>query len=233
MNIENSIYKQFFLDPTSNDIFEISEIDLSVAADENEWVGLSIIAKIPLEISVKLENIIDNSKYIFGDQFYYDKEDLHVTILEIITCQEKIIIPESEINKYISIIDSVISNKNKFILKFCGIIASKSCVVAKGYSIENSINNIRESLRIAFKNHQLYNTIDNRYVAFASHCTLVRFKNKLEQSSKYSHWMCELNDFDFGECEISELELRIGNWSLTKNKSKCVYRFNLPEQVNR
>lgn len=227
MNIEDTVYEKLCLDSICNNKQDCFEIDLSVVADENEWVGLSLIAKIPSEIAIKFSTVTDESMRLYEDQFYYDKTDLHITILEIITCDRKLILTDEDINKYIAVIDKLVTKSGSLIFEFKGIITTKSCVVAKGYSIDNTLNDLREKLRTEFKNQILLNTIDNRYVALAAHCTLVRFKNKFKISNEYLNWMEKINDYYLGKCTISELELRIGNWSLTKEKSVCINKFHL------
>lgn len=83
--------------------------------EEDHRRGITIIGRFENEALVKLFDFLNECKLIEPNQYYYDKDDIHLTILSVITCFNGFSIND---------IDKEAYKYNKGINKRCGTITN-------------------------------------------------------------------------------------------------------------
>jgi hypothetical protein len=199
-------------------------------AGKEKWRGLSLIAKPSENVIGEFICFLNELKKICGNQFYYKKNEIHVTIMAIVTCQPQFRLDGVNAQRYIEIVRRSLANVEPFSLLFNGITVSTSCVIAKGYYFCDEVFEIRNELRSGFKQSRTFNTMDHRYYSETSHCTLLRFHEILPDRYGALELIGKSKGKNFGKATIDELELVYGDWSLTEGNTECLQKFMLSGQ---
>lgn len=189
--------------------------------------GITLLARLEFKVLNKIIKFIEKCKTIEPDQYYYKSSDIHITILTIISCYENFTIDLINRNDYIEIIKKALSGINNFKIQFKGITASDSCIMIKGFPLNNDINIIRENLRKNFKSSKLTNSIDKRYRLITAHSTIIRFKNNLKNPIKLIELIERYKDYNFGYSNIKELEFIFTDWYQRNENNKTLFTFKL------
>jgi 2'-5' RNA ligase len=155
---------------------------------------------------------LKKAKTIEPNQYYYEREDIHITVMSLVTCQEGYHIRDSDTAQYVSLIRSCISDLEPFQIKFQGITASPSCVLAQGFVPDEELYRFRAVLRSSFKESSLHHSIDRRYALETAHCTLIRLRTELSDPRRFITLLQEARDRLFGTTLTTELELVDADW---------------------
>lgn len=171
--------------------------------DKVNRMGIAILIRLNDEVKCKIQNIENELKEIDSNQYYYPKDELHITLLSIIPATEGFKYTDKQIENYNKVISSIVKNTNKFKINLKGIIASDSAVIVKGY-YQDELEKLRKRLREDIIENGL--ELKEIYKTMSSHVTISRFKEKLQNKEKFIQFIKEHNNYDFGEFEVSEIE---------------------------
>ena len=97
------------------------------------------------------------------EQYYYQIEDIHLTVLSIISCNDGFELNSIDTSKYYELIKDCISYFNGFTIKYKGITASPSCVMIQGFPESTEMETLRNDMRNKFKSSDLEHLLDLRY----------------------------------------------------------------------
>lgn len=78
--------------------------------------------------------------------------------------------------------------------------------------LTDSLSEIRNDLRLAFKNSNLQQSIDQRYAIQTAHSTIIRFKTTLKYETALLDLVEKYRDFDFGTFNVNKIELVYNDW---------------------
>lgn len=189
--------------------------------------GITLLARIELKVLYEIIKFIEKCKTLEPDQYYYRSSDIHITILSIINCYENFNLDLINYHDHLEIIKKALIGIKKFNIEFKGVTASDSCIMIRGFPLNNDINLIRDNLRKYFKFSKLITSIDKRYQIKAAHSTIIRFKNNLKNPIKLIELIEKYNNYDFGISNIKELEFVFNDWYLKNENNKTLYTFKL------
>jgi len=96
----------------------------------------------------------------------------------------------------------------------------------QGFSTD-TLNEIRDDLRTAFKNTDLQQSIDKRYAIQTAHSTVIRFRQALQNKDQLLELLEKYRDFDFGTFEVNRLELVYNDWYQREKFVKKLHEFHL------
>ncbi len=174
--------------------------------------GITVLSYFDNSVDVKVANFLNELKLIEPDQYYYPKEELHLTILSIISCITGFKLSNIDIEAYSSIFQEAIKEIGAFNVKYKGITVSPSCILIQGFPDNKQLCHLRNSLRKNFKKAKLESTIDSRYEISTAHTTAVRCIAPFKNSSNLMNILSKYKDYDFGILEVNSLDLVYNNW---------------------
>jgi 2'-5' RNA ligase len=160
-------------------------------------------------------------------QYFYQPEELHVTVLSIITMTE---LWEQEMDRFKEcrpLIGRALSGQRPFKIKFYGVTASPDSILIQGFPLNDGLGAIRTSLRQTFTRAGFADMLDRRYKVTAAHITIMRFSRPCPDSTRLVAFLGENRQTNFGECEIGELELIFGDWYASSDKVKTLEAYSL------
>lgn len=195
------------------------DIDPNIYSTCDNRRGITVIAKFSSALGAKVCELFEQLKHIEPKQYYYSGNELHLTVLSLISCNENFTIEQINIDEYKSVIAKAVVGINPLEVSFKGITASPSCIMLQGFPLDNSLLDLRNNLRSVFAQSGLFNTIDERYKIDTAHSTAIRFQHKLEQTKEFFQLLEEFRKFDFGILHVKELQLVYNDWYHKEDKT--------------
>ncbi|WP_281232554.1 2'-5' RNA ligase family protein [Flavobacterium gelatinilyticum] len=203
------------------------ETDAAIKNESDSRFGVTLLIRPNSEIKTKIQLFIDELKKTEPDQYFYPDSDIHVTVLSIISCSENFHVNQISPNDYIQVICKSLVDVDKITIQFKGITASPSALMIQGFPTDETLNNLRDKLRENFKNSGLQQSIDSRYTISTAHSTVMRFQEQLADPKKLIHITDQFRDYDFGEFNVTSLELVYNDWYQRKKNTKVLGEFCL------
>ncbi len=206
---------------------QLFEIDHHIQSPNDSRRGISLIIKHDSHLIAALKPYIQKLQHISPEQFYYPFTSLHITVLPIISCSQYFQLNQISINDYIVLIKDTVKHVDPFILKFKGVTASPSCVLAQGFPVDDKLLHLRGLLRQAFNQSSLKSTIDSRYKLTTAHSTICRFKQQILKPVEFTNVLKEIRTTEFSELHVNELYLVYNDWYHHADKTIVLSKISL------
>ena len=222
-----SLYSQMWIDSIDKFKSNACEIDPLINDSTDLRRGITVLSYFDNSVEDKISTFLDELKIIEPEQYYYPKNELHLTILSIISCITGFKLSNIDVEAYSSIFKETLKNIDGFKVKYKGITVSPSCILIQGFPDENQLNHLRNSLRVSFKKAKLDTTIDSRYKISTAHTTAVRCLTPFRNSNNLMRVLSKYKNYDFGTLEVNSLELVFNNWYQNLSITKSLSSFEL------
>ena len=202
------------------------EIDRLIDSEADNRFGITLVIRPDATTNHNIQKFLAEVKTIEPDQYYYQNADLHITLMSIISCYDGFDLKDINVQDYIDITKKVLVRHKPLKIQFKGLTASPSCILIQGF-LTDSLNEIRDDLRTAFKNSDLQQSIDKRYAIQTAHATVIRFRSELIHINALLNLIKKYRDFDFGTFEVKEVELVYNDWYQRERFVKKLHQFYL------
>lgn len=160
-------------------------------------------------------------------QYYPPIEDLHLTVMAIIACEEGFNINKIPLEEFKMNIIKSIDGIKSLNVAFNGITCSPDALLVQGYSLDSNLDKLRNNIRDNFKNSSLSHSIDSRYPIRTAHITIARFTKKINRPKDFANMIKENRIKDFGVIEFKEIELTLNDWYHTNKTINLLDCFTL------
>ena len=221
------IYQQMWADNLPKIKQGHIHIDSNIDNPIDNRKGITLRIRFEQPVRLAMAAFLEKTKAIAPLQYAYPDTDLHITALSIFSCQANFMLHQINLEDYKQLLSKALQRQPAFSLNFKGITLSPTGIVAKGYDASGTLNQIRNSIRAAFKQSALENTIDKRYVLQAAHCTLLRFKAPLQATNSFIDFVKQYQDFPFGTTKVSQLDLVYNDWYMKTDNVVVLARYSL------
>lgn len=222
-DLYNKLYKESISAITSDNY----EIDPMIHAENDQRFGISLLIRPPMAVKSEIQKFLNELKNIEPHQYYYSNSDIHITVISIISCYEGFKLSNINVSDYVDVIGKCLKNAQNMTLSFKGVTASPSCIMIQGFVDDNSLKDIRDNLRRDFKNSNLEQSMDERYLIQTAHATVFRFSKQLEQKEKFLDLIEKYRTHDFGTFKVNQLELSYNDWYHRENLVTKLNEFKL------
>jgi 2'-5' RNA ligase len=189
--------------------------------------GATLICRPSPTVREAVEEYIKRLTEVCPGQHFYRPEELHITVLSIISGTE---LWEQEMPKLEAcrpIIGEVLSRCRPFKIHFRGVTASPDSVLIQGFPTDG-LAALRDELRAAFKRHGYGDMSDQRYKATTAHMTAMRFSKRCADLKPLLSLLAVSREIDFGECEIDTIQLIMGDWYGSADRVQMFQEYRLP-----
>lgn len=203
------------------------EIDPLIDSESDDRFGLSLIIRPTLAVKNEIQKLLRELQKVEPNQYFYPNSDVHITVISIISCYSGLKLSQLDIPKYIQLVENSLKGSKPITISCKGVTASPSCIMIQGFMNENSLNHLRNKLRIEFKNSELEQSMDERYLIQTAHTTVFRFKEPLSQKEEFLKIIENYKDHDFGTFEVDEIELVYNNWYHQERFVSQLHHFDL------
>jgi len=222
-----SIYQQMWTDNLPRIQQGAIHIDQNIDNPSDNRRGITLLIRFEQPVCLAMQSFLEKAKVIAPNQYSYPKTDFHLTALSIFSCQANFKLNQVNLDDYKKLIVKVLSTHSAFHLNYQGITLSPTGIVAKGYDASGQLNEIRNSIRTAFKKSDLANTIDKRYVLQAAHCTLLRFRKPLQSTDDFIDFAKKYQDFSFGSTKVRRIDLVYNDWYMKARNVELLISYSL------
>ncbi len=202
-------------------------IDNLIDSSLDKRLGITLLVRPNDIIKRNIRGFINDLRQIDPEQYYQPDSDMHVTVMSLISCYNGFYLKNICVPDYIDLIEKSIKSEGSIEINFKGVTVSPSCIMIQGFLCDNTLNNIRDNLRINFKNSDLQQSIDLRYAIQAAHSTVVRFRKRLTQKDDYLKIIENYRDYDFGTLSTDTIELVYNDWYQRKEFVKELHKFKI------
>jgi len=202
-------------------------LDTKIHDISDSRFGLTLLLRPSEKIKANIQLFLDQLKAVEPNQYYYPDSDIHITVLSIISCYEDFTLDKIDVSAYIEIIQKSLANLGEVKIEFRGVSASDSAIMIQGFPSDETLNNLRDTLRENFRNSTLQQSIDSRYSIATAHSTIMRFTEKLKDPEKLMETAAQFRDYNFGEFKAEKLELVVNDWYQRKENTIHLANFNL------
>lgn len=202
------------------------EIDQLIDDETDKRFGITLVIRPDLATNTQIQEFLAEVKAIEPAQYFYQNSDIHITLMSIISCYNGFNLKDIHVQDYVLLIQEVLRKHKTFKIQFKGLTASPSCILVQGFLTE-TLNNIRNDLRIAFKNSDLQQSIDKRYAIQTAHSTVIRFRSELQNKTTLLKLIEKYRGYDFGTFEVSRIELVYNDWYQRERFVKKLHVFSI------
>ena len=161
------------------------------------------------------------------EQYFYQPEELHVTVLSIISGTE---LWRQEIRQLAAcraIINEVLSRQRSFQVCFRGVTASPGAVMIQGFPAGDALEQLRDELREAFARNGLGGRLDRRYKINSAHMTIMRFRQQAADWKSLVNVVAENRHTDFGGTQVNRIQLIWGDWYASADVARTLQEYSL------
>ncbi|MEZ8699303.1 2'-5' RNA ligase family protein [Vibrio lentus] len=160
------------------------------------------------------------------EQYYHPSNELHLTILSVISCLPEFALTEIDVNPYIDVFRSVLKNAGKIEIRYHGVSASPNCIVIQGFPTSDTLERLRNEFRTQLTEAGVRVTFDSRYKLVTAHSSIIRFKAPLNDDQQLLALCQRYRNHDFGHVVLENFELVFNNWyqNLDVTMSLAKYR---------
>lgn len=203
------------------------QTDPLINSSTDNRYGLTLLTRPDNEVNSRIQLFLNELKKVDPHQYYYPESDIHITVMSIISCYAGFSLSDIVPEDYAETIRKSLADFKNFNLRITGVTASPSCILLQGFFSDNSLNNIRNTLRSNFRGSSLRQSIDERYTLRAAHSTVVRFQERIIHKNDFINVLDKYRDFNFGTFSVDSLILVYTDWYHRKNLVKDLYRFKI------
>jgi hypothetical protein len=140
--------------------------------------GLTLITFPDNELQRQIENVQNRLRDIDPRHFYYVRESLHLSILNITSACEGFEMRSEDFQIYKKVISETLTQHRPVLIEFNGICATPNAIIAKGFFVNPNLIDIRNILKARLIKAGVGKQIDQRYFQDGAHITIARFKAK-------------------------------------------------------
>nr|WP_297349816.1 hypothetical protein [uncultured Glaciecola sp.] len=220
------IYEQMWQNAMQKYRQEQFEFDDYLSERKDTRRGVTLLARPSSEIRAKITEFLSEFSELEPAQYCQPDSDLHITIMSIVSCKEDYVLQNE--HRYCDAVNEILMGVRPFEVEFCGITASPSCVLLQGFLQDESLNNLRNTIRTEFLGNTLEHSMDTRYTIKTAHSSVIRYLTPPANSSKMVSFLKLNKDRYFGVSKITELELVLNDWYQRKSNTRLLARYNLP-----
>ncbi|HNX54390.1 MAG TPA: mutarotase [Prolixibacteraceae bacterium] len=226
MNLKEH-YTKLYQDSIQKIQSDSYHVDKLIESDSDKRFGITLLLRPDNSVKANIQKFLSEIRSIEPNQYYYRDSDLHVTVMSIISCYDGFNLSQIRIEDYVDTIKKSIRRVSCFNIEFRGLTASPSCLMVQGFLENNTLNQIRDNLRVDFKDTGLEQSMDKRYAIQTAHSTIFRLKEKVENKEAFLDIVEKYRDYYFGTFIVDSLELVFNDWYQRKEYVKKLYLFEL------
>jgi 2'-5' RNA ligase len=178
-------------------------------------------------VAANVAQVLERLRELEPQQYYYQPEELHVTVLSLWTGTDQ---PEpyfAQLPAYRQAISAALDGAPAMTIRFDGVTASPAAVLVQGFPDGPELNNLRDRLRDAITAAGLGHTLDGRYRISAAHMTAVRFYRPLQNLPRLTAALQALRRCNFGVTQVGEIQLVENDWYMSHDRVRVLQTYPL------
>lgn len=205
----------------------VCEPDELIDSPADQRFGITLLLRPDAAVKASIEEVLSEIRRIEPNQYFYPTSDMHVTLMSIISCYDGFQLAQIQQEDYLGLIRKSIAGLRPFRLDFRGLTASPSALMVQGFPLDDTLGELRDRLRNNFKETDLEQSLDKRYMLQTAHSTIFRMKQRLNNPARFLKLLESYRKHDFGTFTVNSLELVYNDWYQRQEKVVVLGQFEL------
>lgn len=189
--------------------------------------GLTLAARLDGAALGRLSGVLDDLRALAPEQHLYRPDELHITVLSVISAASGFDLARVPVNAYKSLFEALFAVTAPFTVHLRGLTASRSCALICGYSPDGALNALRDRLRAGLRAADLVDGLELRYQSTAAHITALRFRAPPANLDALAAYIAARRDADYGPCPIHAIEFVVNDWTMSHDRVRLLARYAL------
>lgn len=189
--------------------------------------GLTLLARPGPELARCVDTFLAALRAAEPEQYFQPTADLHLTVLSLFGATADHAPYLARLDDFRAAADEALRDVPAFTVKVEGVTVSRGAVLARGFPRDGTLERVRERLRSALAARGLGGGLDQRYRLQTAHLTLVRFAAPLSRPQAFVQALVAARRHAFGEMEVREMELVVGDWYQSAECTRRVQTYAL------
>lgn len=189
--------------------------------------GVTLVCRPSAAVKQAVMDYLQEIQSFCPGQYCYRPEEMHVTVLSIITMTESWREEMDWFEVCRPLIREVLERQRSFKIQFRGVTAAPDSVMVQGFPLGEGLTVIRDALRKVLARAGFGDMLDRRYKVTAAHISIMRFSQPCPEIERLLAFLKQSRDRSFGECEMTRLELIWGNWYASHETVKTLEEYPL------
>jgi 2'-5' RNA ligase len=184
--------------------------------------GLTLLARPGADLARRLGDFLAELQSAEPEQYFQPAADLHLTVLSLFGATADHAPYLARLDDYRAAAAEALCDTPAFAVEIEGITLSRGAVLAQGFPRDGMLERVRERLRGALAARGLDGGLDQRYRLRTAHLTLVRFAAPLRRPEAFVQAIAAARRRAFGEMDVREMELVVGDWYQSAERTRLV-----------
>lgn len=189
--------------------------------------GVSLIFRPPAPAQAGIKTFLDQLASEFPGQYFYRPEELHVTVVTLISATEQWRREIGDVKAFRGIVRDVLRHHHSFEVEFRGVTAAPNAVLIQGFPLDGTLENIRSELRRTFVERGFANRLDRRYPNSAAHVTAMRFSQGDSDWKRLAAVLTANRQRAFGTMRVESLQLLWSDWYASADSGRVLEEIRL------
>lgn len=189
--------------------------------------GVSLAFRLSHPASARIGEFISELRRILPGQYFYKSEELHVTVLSIVSGNEMWRKQMKDLATVRPIIIECLKSVPPFSIHFRGLTASPGAIMIQGFPEDETLQAVRDSLRESFEREGFGHMLDRRYKIVTAHVTVARFQHSKINGTRLAAFLAANRRRDFGRSEADIIQLLWGDWYASSETIRLLEEFPL------
>ena len=195
--------------------------------DADRRTGITLIARPDPNTIARFSGLVSDLKALEPDQYFYRPEELHVTVMTLVTGSETFDLQKAPIAAYRSVFAGLFERIHRFCITFRGITASAGAILVQGYAEDDYLNKIRDMIRSELQRTGLAENLDVRYKIATAHSTIMRFRSQPRDIQKLIARLHAARDYDFGGTTVDRVDFVFNDWYMSHDRVEVLAIYHL------
>lgn len=189
--------------------------------------GVTLVFRPSPAVRDVIAELLNRLRAICPEQYFYQPEELHVTVLAIVSGTEQWQRQMGRVEECRRVIGEMLKNQPPFKMRFQGVTASPGVVMIQGFPMDDGLASLRDTLRQALTKNGLGDMPDRRYKNAGAHISAMRFRQPCPGIKELHAFLKANRQIDFGDCEIRDLEFYLADWCATAESVRMLQQYGL------
>jgi 2'-5' RNA ligase len=187
--------------------------------------GISLIIRPTSAMIVRLGTVIDELNAIVPGQHVYRPDELHVTLLSLISAAAGFDLDAVPLDRYRAALGNLFTQVQPFTIRFTGVTASPDTVFVRGQS--DALNALRDRLRDDLTRAGLGDSLDRRYRIVTAHSTVLRFQTQPEHLPELVRYLTAQRSREIGAFAVETVDFTFNDWYMSHDVVRVMKTYRL------
>jgi 2'-5' RNA ligase len=194
----------------------------------DERRGITLVARPDEPTQARIMACIDEIRAVVPDQYFYRADELHITVLSLISSTPTFDEAAVPFENYKALFARVLPQVRPFRITYECVTASPEAIMIGGTS--DALNDLRDLLREELRSAGLSGTMDHRYKLVTAHSSMMRFKTVPDNLPVLINLLSAWHERSLGSFEVNFVDFMLHDWYMTREKSVRLARYLLQSE---